>query len=393
MPEDDYSMSGYQFPRRMRNVFPSPAEGSFDPAQGFDPSTFNKSALGGFQPFGSSYYNPYQQQQQQDSDYESTYEPSSTLKRYLSLSQSKPQREDYKPSGWGKALATAAGAVEGWRGGPNKGIASAQAVRDMPYARAMQDYESEYESAASALKSEQQESQLKSMAGYRSGQLTEKAADRIRKEAYDKARTDTANKKIGSTELMFGQKLEVDSATQKAQQRHYEEIDRINNDLKNHKISNEEHEFQLDQEIRRQAELTRSRFAGAAERQAGAAESRADSYGDYVENEGNESKNKPIPMVEPSARKTADELARGYLMRNKREYRQFFDSKGNLRPPGEWTSLPGTKKLFTQLLDDLEKQTESYLATPKPQQSTAPNAAGVTPPRTAGPQPVRKTGW
>ena len=175
---DDYDMSGYQFPRRMRNIFPSPAQETYDPAQGFDPSGFNKQAMGGFRPFGSSYYP--QQSIQQDNDYESDYTPSSTMKRYLDISQNAPKREDYQPTGWGRALAAAAGGLEGWKGGAGRGITAANAVRDMPYARALTDYDTERETAASALKAEQQESQLKSMAGYRSGTLTEKAKERER---------------------------------------------------------------------------------------------------------------------------------------------------------------------------------------------------------------------
>src|SRR5215471_28471 len=59
------------------------------------------------------------------------YTPSTTLRRYLDLTNEAPRREDYQPTKWGTALSTLTVIFEGMKD-PSRGIQAALALRDRP---------------------------------------------------------------------------------------------------------------------------------------------------------------------------------------------------------------------------------------------------------------------
>ena len=310
---------------RRQNLFPSYGEQEESP---FDTSGINKKAFG-VQPFGSSYYP--RESIERDDDYESDYAPSSTLRRYLDLIGSAPTREQHAPTKIQRIMAALGGGATGFQHGAGKGIETALGIRDINYNQALGDYEGEVKRAGEGVQREQAESQIKSLAGYRAAGLTEKARDRIRKEAYDEARTATAREKEKGINLRFGEELTVKSADQKARDRHYQEMDRINDAYKKGLISESQKDRELEGELGRERNRVMGITAAAATTSAGARVTAAEAAKKRAETGAAGKVPKPIT---PAAQTSAHNLATKRVYEENPGWKKYFDKKGNLKAAG-----------------------------------------------------------
>ena len=74
-------------------------------------------------------------------NFDQTQFSSPAMERYLEHASNVPLRENYSPSIWHRIVGSLAGAVSGGTKGPLAGIESAERVLEMPYRRAVEDYE------------------------------------------------------------------------------------------------------------------------------------------------------------------------------------------------------------------------------------------------------------
>ena len=359
-----------------RGLFPSPAEPEPDPTGGFDPTGINRNAFRVY-PFGSPYYP--QQATEDDSDYENPYTPSSTLRRYLDLIGSAPKREEYQPSKWGRILAALGGGSTGFTQGAGKGIETAIGIRDLPYNRAMEDYESEVKRAGEGVRSEQLEGQLKSMSGYRTGQLTEKAADRERRKIEAQAKAEQATQTEFGKNLRFGAGLEFKTEKQAADEKFQNAQLEVERKYKQGLISLGEARNRIE-DARKDIY---SRMAGAAEVSAEASMIRAEN--DQDETEG----------VNPTVVENATQIADREVYETYPEARKYYDKKtGKLKPPGDWLFglLPRDRTEYDAIKKERDKRLEGYVKgsrkTPTPRTTT--RVPRTTP---AAPPPVEKRNW
>lgn len=350
-----------------RNLFPSPSQPETEDS-GFDFTGVNRNALNQFRPFNSSYY-PQQETEDENVNYESDYTPSSTIRRYLDLIGSAPKREDYKQTKTNRILAALSGAAEGWRGGPVKGIQAAEGVKDLPYSKAREEYEDELKGAAEGVRSEQQEQQLKSLAGYRAKGLTEKGLKRLSDTAYNKARTDLGQEKEKNLNIRFGKDLEFKTDKQKATEAYLDRKLDVDERYKKGLISAKEAANEIAEILGEARNTAYSEYVGHYGR-------RTDAYEEDVELKRDETTAEP--GMDPGVFDRADKQAREDVYKDSR-YQKFFDPKTHeLKPaPGEWTSLPGTKAAYQEALKLISEGTNKYVGLAK--RSRVPKRPGAKP--------------
>jgi hypothetical protein len=186
---------------------------------------------------------------------------SPVMQRYLEHISQTPNRADYNPSIWHRIVAGVAGGAEGGSRGALAGIKAAEEVKNLPYRRALEDYDIKGQGLESAAKLEQVNQKQKLEYHKYLGEEDEADRDRMVKWATQ----ETARYNAETTRMRYEWDKKIREATNQR------ELDRLTAQKAQWEAANKE----------------AAKRTGILQQQANTAANRATSYKDYLGTLGN----------------------------------------------------------------------------------------------------------